>query len=208
MNTRPRTAPSEESFFHQTFPFIQPIALVGIPGAGCVALALFQQIPRLIYGKPQIIFLAAELGSLLTVFILVLALRASLAVAPEPVGVYRNLLDFLAMANWHPSLKVALVALIVLPQVWFMHIDRYLIFIMVRQMGARALQSGDFQTKLDTVAMVWQDALMGGVPLLFTMYMATCWKPKNRVLPWLLVPVFIVSAAIAIVVIVMIAHLG
>jgi hypothetical protein len=208
MNTRPHTGPPEETLLDGISPFIQPIALLGIPGAGCVALALFQQIPRLIYGQPQVIFLAAELASLLTVLILVIALRASLASSPGPAGIFRDLLDFLAMANWHPSLKIALVALIVLPQVWFMHIDRYLMFTMLGQMGARALQSGDFQTKLDTVAMIWQDALMGGVPLLFTMHMLTRWKPKKTLLPWLLVPVFIVGAAIAIFLIVMIAHLG
>lgn len=208
MVTHPQARPPETSLVGRSTLFIQLLALLGIPGAGCVALSLFQQIPRLIYGQPQIIFLAAEVLSLSTMFILVLALRASLVDPWAPTGLFRNLLDFLAIANWHPSVKLALVALIVLPQVWFMHIDRYMIFTMWNQMGARALQSGDFQTKLDTIALVWQDAFAGGVPLLLAMHLLSRWKPKRWYLPWLLLPVFLVVAAIALVLIVMIAHLG
>jgi len=208
MITPTQTKPLQESLVDRFSTHIELTALLGIPGAGCVALALFQQIPRFICSQAQVIFLAAEITSLTIVFILILALRASLAGSSAPTGIYRNLLDFLAMANWHPSVKVALVALIVLPQLWFLHIDRYLLFVMLKQMGARALQSGDFETKLETVAMIWQDALVGGVPLLFAMHMISRWKPQNRFLPWLLVPIFIAGVAISLFLIVMIAHLG
>jgi hypothetical protein len=61
------------------------------------------------------LLLAAEIGGLIMVFVLLLALRACLALPSAPVGFYRNVLDFLAMARWHPSVKAALVGLIVLP---------------------------------------------------------------------------------------------
>jgi len=44
------------------------------------------------------------------------------------------------------------------------------------------------------------------VPLLFAMHMFSRWRPASRVLPWLLVPVLFVGAAIGVVLIVTIMH--
>jgi hypothetical protein len=186
--------------------FIQVIALLGIPAAGCVALVLLLQIPRFICGQAAPLLLIAEVGSLIVVFVLVLLLRACLALPLAPTGFYRNVLDFLAMAGWHPSVKVGLLGLIVLPPAWFLRSDHYWLISMLRIMGRRALASGDFQDELDRIAVLYQLALTGGVPLLFAMHMFSRWRPASRVLPWLLVPVLFVGAAIGVVLIVTIMH--
>jgi hypothetical protein len=186
-------------------PLIQLIALFGIPAAGCVALVLSLQIPRFIYGQSAPLFLAAEIGSLIMVFVLLLRLRACLALPSAPVGFYRNVLDFLAMARWHPSVKAALAGLMVLPPAWYLHSDYWRVT-MLWTMGRRALLLGDVQTGLDTIVVVYQLALTGGVPLLFALHMLSRWKPKSRVLPWLLVPLLFVGTAIAVVLIVTMIH--
>jgi hypothetical protein len=186
--------------------FIQVIALLGIPAAGCVALVLLLQIPRFICGQAAPLLLVAEVGSLMVVFVLVLLLRACLALPSAPTRFYRNVLDFLAIAGWHPSVKVGLLGLIVLPPAWFLRSDHYWLISMLRIMGRRALASGDFQDELDRIAVLYQLALTGGVPLLFAMHMFSRWRPASRVLPWLLVPVLFVGAAIGVVLIVTIMH--
>jgi len=197
---------ADESLLHEAAPFIQLIALLAIPAAGGVALVLSLQIPRFIYGKAVPLFLAAEIGSLIGVFVLVLGLRACLALPSAPSGFYRNVLDFLAMARWHPSVKAALLGLMVLPLVWALRADHYWLISMLRTMGRRALRSGDFQDELDRFAVVYQLALTGGVPLLFTLHMFSRTKAAGRVWPWLLVPVLFVGTAIAVVVLVAIIH--
>lgn len=201
-----KEARAEESLLHEAAPFIQLIALLGIPGAGSVALVLSLQIPRFIYGEAVPLFLAAEIGSLLTVLVLVLALRACLALPSAPSGFYRNALDFLAMARWHPSVKAALLGLMVLPLVWALRADRYWLISMLRTMGPRALASGDFHDELDRYAVVYQLALTGGVPLLFMLHMFSRRKRAGNVLPWLLVPVLFVGTAIGVVLLVAIMH--
>ena len=186
-------------------PFILFTALFGISGAGCVALVLSQQIPRFIYGQSAPLLLAAEIGSLITVFVLFLMLRACLALPSAPVGFYRNVLDFLAMASWHPSVKAALVGLMVLPPAWYLRSDHWR-FTLLWTMGRRALMFEDVQTGLDTITVVYQLALTGGVPLLFALHMLSRWKPKSRVLPWLLVPLLFVGTAIGVVLIVTMMH--
>lgn len=199
-------AQTQESVLERASPFILLIALFGIPGAGCVALVLLLQIPRFIYGQSVPLLLAAEIGGLIAVFVLLLVLRACLALPNAPVGFYRNVLDFLAMARWHPSVKAALIGLIVLPPTWFIHADKYRRVTMLWTMGRRALTLSDFQSGLDSIAVVYQLALTGGVPLLFALHMLSRWKPKNRVLPWLLVPLLFVFTAIAVVLIVTMTH--
>ena len=201
-----KEARAEESLLHEAAPFIQLLALLGIPAAGSVALVLSLQIPRLIYGKAFPLFLAAEIGSLIGVFVLVLALRACLALPSAPSGFYRNVLDFLAMSRWHPSVKAALVGLVVLPLVWALRADHYWFISMLRTMGRRALRSGDFQDELDRFAVVYQLALTGGVPLLFMLHMFSRRKQAGNVLLWLLVPVLFVGTAIGVVLLVTIMH--
>ena len=199
-------AQTQESLLERASPFILLMALFGIPAAGCVALVLLVQIPRFIYGQSFPLLLAAEIGGLVTVFVLLLVLRACLALPNAPVGFYRNVLDFLAMARWHPAVKAALVGLMVLPPAWLFHTNHYWPFTLLRTMGRKALLVGDFQTGLDSIAVVYQLALTGGVPLLFALHMLSRWKPKNRVLPWLLVPLLFVFTAIAVVLIVAMMH--
>jgi hypothetical protein len=197
---------AKESLLKGAAPLVQVIALFGIPAAGSVALVFALQIPRFLYGQSNPLLLAAEIGSLITVFVLLLALRACLALPSAPVGFYRNVLDFLAMARWHPSVIAALVGLIVLPPAWLFRTNHYWPFTLLWTMGRRAFQVGEFQTGLDTIAVVYQLALTGGVPLLFALHMISRWKPKNRVLPWLLVPLLFVGAAIGVVIIVTLMH--
>jgi hypothetical protein len=201
-----KNARAEESLLIEAAPFIQLTALVGIPAAGSVALVLLLQIPRFVYGQAVPLFLAAEIGSLITVLALLFALRACLALPSAPSGFYRNVLDFLAMSRWHPSVKAALLGLLVLPPVWLFHTNHYWPFSMLWTMGRRALRSGDFQTGLDTVAVVYQLVLTGGVPLLFALHMFSRRKRSGSVLPWLLVPLLFVGTAIGVVLLVAILH--
>ena len=121
-------------------------------------------------------------------------------------GLYRNVLDFLAMRSWHPALIAALIGLLVVPGVWFSHVDKDLFFLL-RIMGwPRALKSGDFRDDLDRVATLYQLALMGGIPLLFGLHLLSRWQTKRRLLVWLLLPIFFLGTAVAIVVIGTIAH--
>jgi hypothetical protein len=196
---------TEKSLLERESPFVLLIALFGIPGAGCVALVLSLQIPRFIYGQSAPLLLAAEIGSLISVFVLVLVLRACLALPSAPAGFYRNVLDFLAMARWHPAVKAALVGLIVLPPAWYFRSEHWR-FTLLWTMGRRALKLEDVQTGLDTITVVYQLALTGGVPLLFVLHMLSRWKPKYRVLPWVLVPLLFVGTAIAVVLIVAMVH--
>ncbi len=190
----------EESFLQKASPFIFLLALFGIPGAGAVALIGLLQIPRLIDGRADPLFALAEIGSLVTMLVLLFLLRSCLELPSAPRGLYRNVLDFLAMAGWHPAVKVALVGLL-LPPAWFFRSDPRLVP-MFRLMGWRALRSGDVQDALDGLAVFWQLALTGGVPLLFGLHMLSRWMPKRRILPWLLLPLLFVGAAIAAVIIV------
>jgi hypothetical protein len=181
------------------------MALFGIPAAGWVGLVFLLQVPRILYGQTAPLLLAAEIGGWVAVLVLVLALRACLALPSAPTGFYRNVLDFFAMARWHASVKATLVGLMVLTSVWFFRVDRDLIFLL-RILGRRALASGDFRDDMDRIAVLYQLALTGGVPLLFALHMLTRWKPKNRILPWVLVPALFVGTAIAVVVIGTIMH--
>jgi hypothetical protein len=196
---------AERSLIERYGPLLSLLALVGIPAAGSVALVFSLQILRLVDGAHQLLPLAAEVGSLLTVAILFFALRACLALPSAPRGIYRAVLDFLAMARWHPAVKVALAALIVLPGAWYIHTSHWLV-ITFRTMGWRALGFGDVRDGLDGLTALYQLALTGGVPLLFGAHMMSRWKPKNRFLPWLLMPVVLLGAAVGVVLIVAIVH--
>jgi hypothetical protein len=197
---------TEESPLIRASPFIQLIALFGIPAAGWVALVFSLQIPRFIYGEASPLLLAVEIGSLIIVLVLLFALRACLKLPSAPTGFYRNVLDFLAMARWHPAVIVALVGLMVLPPAWYIRAGNYWVITMLRTLGRRALMSGDVHSAMDGVAVVLQLALTGGVPLLFVLHLLSRWKPVNRVLLWLLVPLLFVGTAVAFVIIGTIAH--
>ena len=60
-------------------PSILLMGLFGIPAAGWVALVLALEIPRFIYGEPAPVLLAVEMGSLITLFVLLFMLRLFLA---------------------------------------------------------------------------------------------------------------------------------
>jgi len=186
-------------------PWILLMGLFGIPAAGWVALVLALQIPRSIYGESAPFLFIFEMGSLITLIVLLFMLRLCLALPSAPRGLYRDVLDFLAVARWHPSVKAALVGLIVLPAAWYIH-GEFWRFTMLRTMGWRALRSVDLQAGLDGIAAVNQLALTGGIPLLFGLHMLSRRRPAYRLLPWLLVPFLFVGTAIGVVFIVAIMH--
>jgi hypothetical protein len=198
---------NEQSSLDKVAPFLQLIALFGIPMAGWVGLIFLLQLPRILYGQAVPLFLAAEIGGWVAVIVLVLALRACLALPSAPTGFYRNVLDFFAVARWHASVKAALIGLIVLTSAWYFRVDRDFFFLL-RILGRRVLASGDFRDDMDRIAVSYQLALTGGVPLLFALHMLTRWKPKSRILPWVLVPALFVGTAIAVVAIGTIMHLS
>ena len=198
-------ARKEESLLEKASPALQLIALLGILAAGWVGLVFLLQVPRIMYGQAAPLLLAAKIGGWVAVLVLVLALRACLALPSAPTGFYRNVLDFFAMERWHASVKAAFVGLIVLTSVWFFRVDRDFFFLLL-VMGRRVLSSGDFRDDMDRIAVSYQLALTGGVPLLFALHMLTRWKPKSRILPWVLVPALFVGTAIAVVVIGTIMH--
>jgi hypothetical protein len=109
------------------------------------------------------------------------------------------------MSHWHPSVIAALVGFVVLPVAWYLHTSHWLIA-MFQMMGRRALASGDVQDGLDTMALVYQLALTGGVPLLFALHLLSRMKRINHVLLWLLVPLLFVGTAFGIVLIGTIFH--
>jgi hypothetical protein len=198
-------AREEESLLDKASPFLQLIALFGIPTAGWVGLFFLLQVPRIMYGQAAPLLLAAEIGGWVAMLVLVLALRACLVLPSAPTGFYRNVLDFFAMARWHASVKAAFVGLIVLTSAWAFHVGRDLFFLL-DIMGRRVLASGDFRDDMDRIGVAYQLALTGGVPLLFALHMLSRRKPKNRILLWVLVPALFVGTAIAVVVIGTIMH--
>jgi hypothetical protein len=199
-------ARTEETLLERASPFLQVIALIGIPAAGCLAFILLVQIPRSIDIWFAPFLLAAEIGCWITVLVLLFVLRACLALPSAPSGLYRNVLDFVAVAHWHLSVKAALVGLIVLPPVWILRANHHWLVTMLLMMGPRALKSGDFQSGLETVAVALQLSLTGGVPLLFILHMLSRRQQTSRVLLWLLVPLLFVGTVIAVVLLVTILH--
>jgi len=196
----------ERPLWQRLSPLVCLAAFVGIPMAGGVAVLGLLQIPRFFYDWTNPVLGVAEVGSLFALPVLVLLLRYCLELPGAPGGLYRNVLDFLAMCSWHPALIAALIGLLVVPGVWFFHVDKEL-FSLLRIMGwPGALKSGDFRDDLDRVATLYQLALMGGIPLLFGLHMLSRWQTKRRFLLWLLLPIFFLGTAVAVVVIGTIAH--
>jgi hypothetical protein len=204
--TNSSTPRAPRSQFDQLSPLILLAAFLGIPGLGAIALVLTLQIPRVLYGETVPILLAAEIVSLVGVLFLVVLLRFTLSQPSAPKGLFRNILDFLAMAGWHPAVTTALACILILPQVWYLRSDHYWLIDILRRRGWQAMQSVDVQAQLDGIIAAFQLSLTGGVPLLFTLHMFTRWKPRNRWLPWLLIPVLIVGTAIGVIILVTIGH--
>lgn len=201
--TEKRSAGS--SILDQASPFLMFGALVGIPAAGLVAILFDLELPRLIYGQATAIGLAVEIISVTALITLVLLLRTCLTLPSAPWGFYRAALDFLALWRWHAAVKFSLAGLLVLPMVWYLYADRWM-FSMFESLGRRALAMSDVQSALDGTAVVYQHALVGGLPLLFVMHLLCRWKPANRFLPWLLVPLFFVGTVVATIISVTIVH--
>jgi hypothetical protein len=199
-------ARAEENLLDRASPLLQVIALLGIPAAGCLAFILLVQIPRSMDSWFAPFLVAAEIGCWITVLALLFVLRACLALPSAPSGLYRNVLDFVAVARWHLSVKAALVGLIVLPPVWILRANHHWLITLLLMMGPRALKSGDFQSGLETIAVALQLSLTGGVPLLFILHMLSRRQRTSSVLLWVLVPLLFMGAAIAVVLLVTILH--
>lgn len=183
----------EDSLFYRMSPFVRLLALFGIPAAGLAALGFDMEIPRSILGQADPLGAVGLLCSLLTVLTLLFLLRASLGLPSAPHGVYRDVLDFLAMSRWHPAVIVAFIALLVLPGAYYIHSDRVFLW-MIHTLGWRVLRSGDFKDELDRLAVAYQLGLTAGVPLLFCMHMLSRWNPgRKAVLLWLFLPVLLVG---------------
>lgn len=58
MVSQGQTLRSEKSEFEKAAPFLQLIALLGIPAAGWVGLVFLLQIPRMLYGQTTLLWLA------------------------------------------------------------------------------------------------------------------------------------------------------
>jgi len=199
-------ARTEVNLLERASPFLQVIALLGIPAAGCLAFILLVQIPRSMDNWFAPFLLAAEIGCWITVFVLLFVLRACLALPSAPSGFYRNVLDFVAVARWHLAVKAALVGLIVVPPVLILRANHHWLITMLLTMGPRALKSGDFQSGLETVAVALQLALTGGVPLLFILHMLSRRPKTSSILLWVLVPLLFTGTAIAVVLLAAILH--
>jgi len=199
-------ARAEENLLDRASPLLQVIALLGIPAAGCLAFILLVQIPRSMDSWFAPFLVAAEIGCWITVLALLFVLRACLALPSAPSGLYRNVLDFVAVARWHLSVKAALVGLIVLPPVWLLRMNHHWLVTMLLTMGPQALKVGDVQSGLETIAVLLQLSLTGGVPLLFILHMLSRRQWTSGVLLWVLVPLLFMGAVIAVVLLVAILH--
>ncbi len=198
--------PPEKSLLDRLSPLICLAAALGIPPAGLAALVLLVTIPRFTYGATFFLLCLGEIGCFITLLVSVLFLRACLRRPSAPGGIYRAVLDFLAVANWSPTVKVAFAGLLILPAVWFLHIDRNLLFLF-HILGWKAYRvSGDFRDDLDRLAVAYQLVLMGGVPLLFFLHLFSRWRPQKRVLVWALLPLLFLATAVSVVVLGTIAH--
>ena len=161
----------------------------------------------MLYGAANPFLAAAEIGSLAGLVTLVLLLRFCLRQRSAPSGLFRDVLDFLAMADWHPAVCAGLIGLLALTTWWFFRTDQQLFFLWGIMGLRRALQqSGDFRDELDRVITLYQWTLTAGVPLLFVLHILTRWTPRRRILPWVLVPVLFVATAIGTVILVTIVH--
>ena len=199
--TTPKAARAGELFLA----LVRLMTLFGIPAAGWVALVLFVQVPRFIYRQADPLLFAGEIVALLTVVVLVLILRACLRQPSAPAGFYRNVLDFLALSRWHPSVIVALIALVVLPPAWYFN-HNYWAIVALWERGRAALRSVDVQHDLDSVAVAYQLGLTGGVPLLFCLHMLSRSKPSWRILPWVLIPLLLLGSAVGAMIVATILH--
>jgi hypothetical protein len=179
------------------------IGLLGIPAAVLGAILFDVELSRLAYGAANPFRFFFEVVSLLAIPVLILWLRTRLSLPSAPNGFYRHVLDFLALKCWHPAVKLSFATLLLFPLIWFAHGDRWL-FIMFRSLGRRALVMSDVRAALDGLAVAYQVTLLGA--LLFFMHLVCRWKPSNRYLPWLLIPLLVVATVIATIAIVTVIH--
>ena len=206
MATQSSAPQASPSLLDEWSPLLLLAAFFGIPGCAAVAMVLMPQLPRIFYGEANPFLFAAEIISLIGVVFLVFLLRFLLSRPSAPTGFLRNVLDFLAMSRWHPAAIAALALILILPQFWYLKTSHFSVFVLLILKGWRAFQSGDFRDELDRLIVAFQLPISGGVPLLFVLHMFTRWKPSQRWLPWLLIPVLIVGTAIGAILIGTINH--
>jgi hypothetical protein len=178
---------------------------LSISAATFVAIVFDIQFARLIYGQASTLLLGIEIASLITLAGLVFLLRSRLALPSAPSGFFLAVFDFFALRRLHPAIKLCLAGLLALPLAWWLHGNRWM-FTMLPSLGRRILAFSDVQNALDGGAVAYQVTLIGGLPLLFLLHLLCRWKPANRFLPWVLVPLFFVGVVIGTVLLVTAAH--
>jgi len=181
--------------------------LVGIPAALLTALVFDIEFSRLIYGKADLPRLAVEVTSLIALVAMILTLRWSLRSEPTSTGIFRPVFDFLALARWHPAVKVAATGLCLLMTAEFVHGYLWL-FKMIPSLGTRLLDMTDVQAALDGGAVIVQYAVTGGVPLLFCLHLISRFTKPNSWVPWVLLPLFFIGVLILELLIGTIIHCG
>lgn len=194
------TVATQQVLLNRASPFISLLALVGIPATGFAALVLLPTAPQFLEYRDNMWFFAGAIVSpivLIALLVQIYALRECLKLPSAPSGFYRDVLDFLAIARWHPAVKVALIGLTVLPPAWYIRGNLWRLKIPLR-IGWQAFRlSSDFLQGLQSIAVTIQFGLMAGIPLLFMLHLLSRRKPGHSLLLWLLLPVFFLGAAFA-----------
>jgi hypothetical protein len=204
-----RTEPGQDPVWKRAAPLIPLLALVGIPGAGFGALVLLPAIPQSLEYRENLWLFAGAIASpivLIALLLQICLLRSLLKRPSAPSGFYRDVLDFPALARWHPAVKAALVGQIVLPPAWYIRGNLWRLKIPLRTGWQAFRYSSDFLQGLQSIAVSIQLSLLGGVPLLFMLYLLARRKPGRSLLLWLLLPVLFLGTAVAIVFIGVMLH--
>lgn len=181
------------------------MVFLGMPPALAAVILFAREPARLLWDGADPLFLGMEVTGLAGLALQVLLLRRCLAEPGAAQGGYRHLLDFPALIAWHPAVKAAAAGLILLPLAWWLKGYWWILdfktsfWILVRQMS-------DIQAAFDTLGVVYQFALTAGVPLLFAFHLLSRWRPKGRVLLWLLLGLFFPITVLLVMILVTIAH--
>jgi len=178
---------------------------LGLPAAGWVVVSFLREIPRAAWGGEVPLFLASEIFAWFCLAVGCAILRWSLAKKPESIKPLAWVFDYLALRDLHPVVWTGIACLLILPCAWFLRTS--VLWWAWSTFGWRTfLKSGDVHDMLDSLAVLYQLAWLGGAPVLFCVHVADRFFPKRAWLLWLLLPVFLVGLVISVIVLGTIAH--